>query len=100
MYFFSYDILCGQKMHTTMKNSMIHILVAFMLLTICFYIGCSHVMMHKGQTHIKRNCFSIDIISNQLQSGYYRGCRTYTTEIEGEEVQKTFLRGCRTYTEK
>jgi hypothetical protein len=29
-------------------------------------------MMHKGQTHIKRNCFSIDIISNQLQSGYYR----------------------------
>jgi hypothetical protein len=31
---------------------------------------------------------------------FLRGCRTYTTEIEGEEVQKTFLRGCRTYTEK
>jgi hypothetical protein len=31
-------------------------------------------MMHKGQTHIKRNCFSIDIISNQLQSGYYNPC--------------------------
>jgi hypothetical protein len=24
-----------------------------------------------------------------------RGCRTYTTEIEGEEAQKSFLRGCR-----
>jgi hypothetical protein len=28
-------------------------------------------MMHKDQTHIKRNCFSIGIIPNQLQSGYY-----------------------------
>jgi hypothetical protein len=37
---------------------------------------CSLVMMHKGQTHIKRNCFSIDINSNQLQSGYYRRLRT------------------------
>jgi hypothetical protein len=24
-----------------------------------------------------------------------KGCRTYTTKIEGEEAQKTFLRGCR-----
>jgi hypothetical protein len=30
---------------------MMHIFVAFMVLIICFsfYIGCSHVMMHKGQ---------------------------------------------------
>jgi hypothetical protein len=34
------------------------------------------------------------------QKSFLRGCRTYTTKIEGEEVQKTFLRGCRTYTEK
>jgi hypothetical protein len=27
--------------------------------------------MHKGQTHIKRNCFSIGIISSKLQSGCY-----------------------------
>jgi uncharacterized membrane protein len=26
--------------------------VAFMLLIICFYLGCTHVMMHKGQTQI------------------------------------------------
>jgi uncharacterized membrane protein len=58
-------------MHTKMKTSMIHILVAFMLLIICFYLGCSHVMMHKGQTHIRRNCFSIGIISNKLQIEYY-----------------------------
>ena len=49
IYFFSSDLLCGYKMHTTMKTNMIHILVAFMLLIICFYIECSHVMMHKGQ---------------------------------------------------
>jgi hypothetical protein len=30
------------------------------------------MMMHKDQTHIKRNCFSIGIIPNQLQSGCYR----------------------------
>jgi hypothetical protein len=30
------------------------------------------MMMHKDQTHIKRNCFSIGIISNKLQSGCYR----------------------------
>jgi hypothetical protein len=29
------------------------------------------MMMHKDQTHIKRNCFSIGIISNNLQSGCY-----------------------------
>jgi hypothetical protein len=58
------------------KSSMIHILVAFMLLIICFfYIGCSHVMMHKGQTHARRNCFSIGIISSKLQSECYScGC--------------------------
>jgi hypothetical protein len=28
-------------------------------------------MMHKDQTHIKRNCFSIGIISSNLQSGCY-----------------------------
>jgi hypothetical protein len=28
--------------------------------------------MHKDQTHIKRNCFSIGIISSNLQSGCYR----------------------------
>jgi hypothetical protein len=27
--------------------------------------------MHKDQTHIKRNCFSIGIISSNLQSGCY-----------------------------
>jgi hypothetical protein len=30
-------------------------------------------MMHKDQTHIKRNCFSIGIISSNLQSGCYTG---------------------------
>jgi hypothetical protein len=34
-------------------------------------VKCSHVMMHKVQTHMKRNCFSIGIIPNQLQSGCY-----------------------------
>jgi hypothetical protein len=29
------------------------------------------MMMHKDQTHIKRNCFSIGIISSNLQSGCY-----------------------------
>jgi hypothetical protein len=29
-------------------------------------------MMYKGYTHIRRNCFSIDIISNKLQSGCYK----------------------------
>jgi hypothetical protein len=29
------------------------------------------MMMHEGQTHIKRNCFSIGIISSNLQSGCY-----------------------------
>jgi hypothetical protein len=28
-------------------------------------------MAQKVQTHIKRNCFSIYIISNKLQIGYY-----------------------------
>jgi hypothetical protein len=27
------------------------------------------VMMHKGQTHIKRNCFSIGIISSKYKVG-------------------------------
>jgi hypothetical protein len=29
-------------------------------------------MMHKDQTHINRNCFSIGIISSKLQSGCYK----------------------------
>jgi hypothetical protein len=32
------------------------------------------MMMHKDQTHIKRNCFSIGIISSKLQSGCYKKC--------------------------
>jgi hypothetical protein len=40
-------------MHTKMKTNMMHNLVAFILLIICFYIWFSHVMMHKGQfSHI------------------------------------------------
>jgi hypothetical protein len=41
------------------------------------------VMMHKDQTHMKRNCFSIGIISSKLQSGCYTvlrdkaGCISY-----------------------
>jgi hypothetical protein len=31
------------------------------------------MMMLKDQTHIKRNCFSIGIISSNLQSGCYTG---------------------------
>jgi hypothetical protein len=31
------------------------------------------MMMLKDQTHIKRNCFSIGIISSNLQSGCYKG---------------------------
>jgi hypothetical protein len=37
-------------------------------------------MMHKGQTHISRNFFSICIISNKLQIGYY----TQKMERRGE----------------
>jgi hypothetical protein len=40
----------------------------------CFWAWCSHMMMHKDQTHIKRNCFSIGIISSKLQSGCYKMC--------------------------
>jgi hypothetical protein len=36
--------------------------------------------------------------AKKFKKSFLRGCRTYTTEIEGEEVQKTFLRGCGTYT--
>jgi hypothetical protein len=36
--------------------------------------------------------------AKKFKSRFLRGCRTYTTEIEGEKVQKTFLRECRTYT--
>ena len=52
IYFFSHDFYIMSQNAHHIKSSMIHILVAFMLLIICFYIGCSHVMMHKGQTHI------------------------------------------------
>jgi hypothetical protein len=37
IFLFTYDLLCGQKMHTKMETSTIHILVAFMLLIICFF---------------------------------------------------------------
>jgi hypothetical protein len=49
IYFLSlyYYFFC-HKMHTKIRTSMIHNLVAFMLLIICFYLGCTHVMMHKG----------------------------------------------------
>jgi hypothetical protein len=35
--------------------------------------------MHKGQTHIKRKCFSIGIISSNLQSGCYTSVHTGRT---------------------
>jgi hypothetical protein len=34
-------------------------------------------MMHEDQTHIKRNCFSIGIISSNLQSGCYNTTNTF-----------------------
>jgi hypothetical protein len=49
---------------------MIHNLVVYIFIN-CFWAWCSHMMMHKDQTHIKRNCFSIYITSNKLQIGYY-----------------------------
>jgi hypothetical protein len=63
-----------------------------MLLIICFCIGCSHVTMHKGQTHIRRNCFSIYIISNKFQIGCYMlslpreatASRAFSHPIKGE----------------
>jgi hypothetical protein len=42
-------------------------------------------MMHKDQTHIKRNCFSIGIISSNLQSGCYRGLYCSSPGREEEE---------------
>jgi hypothetical protein len=47
-----------------------HNLVVYIFIN-CFWTWCSHMMMHKDQTHIKRNCFSIGIISSNLQSGCY-----------------------------
>jgi hypothetical protein len=49
---------------------MMHNLVVYIFIN-CFWAWCSHMMMHKDQTHIKRNCFSIGIISSKLQSGCY-----------------------------
>ena len=40
-------------------------------------------MMHKGQTHIRRNCFSIGIISSKLQSGCYSSSEPDHLECEG-----------------
>jgi hypothetical protein len=46
------------------------------------------MMMHKDQTHIKRNCFSIGIIPNQLQSGYYNmRQRRWLELIKGYELK-------------
>jgi hypothetical protein len=45
-------------------------LVAYLFIN-CSRTWCSHMMMHKDQTHIKRNCFSIGIIPKQLQSRCY-----------------------------
>jgi hypothetical protein len=33
-----------------------HNLVVYIFIN-CFWAWCSHLMMHKDQTHIKRNCF-------------------------------------------
>jgi hypothetical protein len=49
-----------------------HNLVVYIFIN-CFWTWCSHMMMHKDQTHIKRNCFSIGIISSNLLSGCYTG---------------------------
>jgi membrane associated rhomboid family serine protease len=52
------------------KSSMMHDLIAYLFIN-CSWTWCSHMMMHEGQTHIRRNCFSIGIISSKLQSGCY-----------------------------
>jgi hypothetical protein len=49
-----------------------HNLVVYIFINCFFWAWCSHMMMHKDQTHIKRNCFSIGIISSKLQSGCYK----------------------------
>jgi hypothetical protein len=71
MYFFFTLLYVVTKMHTQIKYSAWrNDLVAYLFIN-CFWAWCSHMMMHKDQTHIKRNCFSIGIISSKLQSGCY-----------------------------
>ena len=50
-----------------MHNLMVYPFINYLF----FWIWCSQVMIHKDQTHIKRNCFSIGIIFSKLQSGCY-----------------------------
>ena len=70
-YFFLHYYNIVTKMHTQIKYSAwCNDLVAYLFIN-CFWAWCSHMMMHKDQTHIKRNCFSIGIISSKLQSGCY-----------------------------
>jgi hypothetical protein len=65
-------------------------LVAYLFIN-CSWTWCSHTMMHKDQSHIKRNCFSIGIIPNQLQSGCYREQRTQDTKSEHKHAHKSQL---------
>jgi hypothetical protein len=53
-------------------------------------------MMHRDQTHIKRNCFSIGIISSKLHSGCYTlhaktdyGCNWTNTINALDQVHKS-----------
>jgi hypothetical protein len=53
------------------------------------------MMMHKDQTHIKRNCFSIGIISSKLQSGCYKSYplkNNLVPEICKKEIHKDWFR--------
>jgi hypothetical protein len=70
-FFFLHYYNIVTKMHTQIKYSAwCNDLVAYLFIN-CFWTWCSHMMMLKDQTHIKRNCFSIGIISSNLQSGCY-----------------------------
>jgi hypothetical protein len=68
LFLFVVTICTPQKKYPAWCND----LVAYLFIN-CFWAWCSHTMMHKGQTHIKRNCFSIGIISSKLQCGCYIG---------------------------
>jgi hypothetical protein len=50
-------------------------------------------MMHKGQTHIRRNCFSIYIISNKLQIECYSDSVAGRHWARGEEPQGRLTSG-------
>jgi hypothetical protein len=47
--------------------------------------------MHKDQTHIKRNCFSIGIISSKLQSGCYSEEHHLSLSIVAGKVMVLFF---------